>query len=281
MWPSLTAVGIFLNCLAFALMLQQAVRKNPTSVYFAILAISDTAGLVFDRLVKSLSAENMLPWGCPVLLYGYFVFPIYSAWLVVGVAVERAIVVTFPLKCKFMLSTSRAKKVCLGIFLVIALAMSYWVWTSDHGSCDIAPVFGPIAVYLHVYTSIAMGVFVPLSLLTVATCIMVVSITISTRKRKHLSGTNTSSIIKTTIPVLVVCVFSLITNMPLAMYIVSMGGIPNSNDFDFVHIMLEFLTTMNFCFNFFLYMLPGGQYRQAFITMISPSRCVRSLNNPK
>ena len=189
MWPLLTVVGIFLNCLAFALMLQQAVRKNPTSVYFAVLAISDTATLVFDRLLKSLSAENMLPWGCPVLLYGYFVFPIYSAWLV-----ERAIVVTFPLKCKFMLSTSRAKKVCLGIFLVTALAMSHWIWTSDHGSCNVAPVFLPIVIYLQLYTSIALVAFVPLSVLTVATCIMVVSITVSIRKRRHLSGTNTRAV---------------------------------------------------------------------------------------
>ena len=136
----------------------------------------------------------MLPWGCPVLLYGYFVFPIYSAWLVVGVAVERAIVVTFPLKCKFMLSTSRAKKVCLGIFLVTALAMSHWIWTSDHGSCNVAPVFLPIVIYLQLYTSIALVAFVPLSVLTVATCIMVVSITVSIRKRRHLSGTNTRAV---------------------------------------------------------------------------------------
>ena len=279
MWPALTAVGIFLNCIAFALMLRQAVRKNSTSVYFATLAISDTATLVCDLILKAVSAENMLPWGCPVLFYGYFVFPIYSAWVVVGV--ERAIVVTFPLKCRFMLSNTRARKVCLSLFLVTALAMSHWIWTSDHGSCDVALVFAPIALYLRLYTSLALIAFVPLSVLTVATCVMVISITIAIRKRKQLSGTNVgSSVIKTTIPVLVVCMFSLITNMPLTIYTsikISGGAIPSSSAFDptLVHVLLEYLTTFNYCFNLLLYVLPGGQYRQEFLAMITSCRRIK------
>ena len=94
--------GIIGNILMFCVVMRKSQRKVGMSVFMAALALTDTIVLLMDFINYGFKYEvkiylmGMDLGFCVIHRFFYNVAYTYSAWLVVGVSVERFIAVTFP-----------------------------------------------------------------------------------------------------------------------------------------------------------------------------------------
>ena len=98
-------VGLVANVLICVVMSKPTFKKLPLSVYFTALAVSDTVVLCIiatRQIVYQLTGILHLgtTYGCTLLHYLLNVAAMMSSWIIVSIAVERLLVVKFPLKVK-------------------------------------------------------------------------------------------------------------------------------------------------------------------------------------
>ncbi|OWF52345.1 hypothetical protein KP79_PYT25530 [Mizuhopecten yessoensis] len=101
--PSLGIVG---NVLSFVVSIQLA-KSSSFYLYFAVLALSDTAGLIFlgigiflDVPVSSVMSKTDAPSICSLPIAMALTFCQLSSWIVVAVSIDRHIAVNYPCSLK-------------------------------------------------------------------------------------------------------------------------------------------------------------------------------------
>ena len=128
---TLAITGLFGNVVSIKIwfqLCQSKLRRNKsTAFYFIWLAVSDIALLTFFLLYDS------FPTALPAIktsyyfgvLWSWFLFPMFffslvaSIWMVVGITINRFIMIAFPAKAQVVYSQTRTK---LGIFAVLLFA---------------------------------------------------------------------------------------------------------------------------------------------------------------
>lgn len=102
---SITLLGFLGNSLILVAMGHRRARRMSTSVYLAVLSVMDTLDLLsgvftIDVLASDIWLEfdvrnQSLPW-CWLCEYVYFSAPQISSWCIVGITLERTVVLMKP-----------------------------------------------------------------------------------------------------------------------------------------------------------------------------------------
>ena len=132
----LVIVGLIGNTLSVLVFTSREMRTISSNFYLLMLAVSDSCYLLSVFLSKVLtdmrclhmkdtSADiyNRFNMMCKLLQYTSDVFSDYSTCLILVFTIERFIAVYLPLKFKEICTLTRAKIVCLGLLLVIAISI--------------------------------------------------------------------------------------------------------------------------------------------------------------
>ena len=273
-FTSVNLAGIVLNVLAFVLMAQPHIRKNSTSCYFSFLAVCDTLTLICSIVMRWYNPFLMPPGGCPLLFFVLLTSNHSSSWIVVSVAIERTLVILKPLKAKILLTRARAIRVCVAVVSVTAVSWSWLIWAMDsNGTCFPNKTFGPFTRYFRKYGIPILLVFIPSIILIVCTSIMLIMVLLYKVNLRQLAENqaNFHLLAKTSRVVILVCLWFLATNVPRIIYTVIKSRNPYE-DSSFINSLLELVMNLNYCCNLFLYILPSGQLRRAFIDMLKCKR---------
>jgi len=99
-------------------------RNKSTALYFIVLAFCDISLLVFFFLHDSLpsAVRSIKTTFSFAILYSWFFFPMFffslvsSIFMIVGVTVNRYVMIAFPTKVQIFYSNTRSKNGILGIF---------------------------------------------------------------------------------------------------------------------------------------------------------------------
>ena len=133
--PILLILGTIGNILSFVILRRKAMLKFSTYYYLAVLAVADTLVLLVGLLrlwigeLTGFDVKDRVDWYCKLTnVLGYTVSD-FSVWLIIAVTVERFIVVCYPLKASSMCNIKRARKVILGLFVLMFLMNSHFFKT--------------------------------------------------------------------------------------------------------------------------------------------------------
>ncbi|CAG5118433.1 unnamed protein product [Candidula unifasciata] len=111
--------------------------KVSSYMYLAVLAIIDTLvlynGLLRIWLVELIGFDYQGAgnWICKITVAFGYVSSDLSVWLIIAVTVERYIVVCFPFQASSMCNVSRARKVIVGLFLLMLVLNVHFLWTAE------------------------------------------------------------------------------------------------------------------------------------------------------
>ncbi len=140
--PLILLGGTVGNALSFAVMVRKEMRKFSSSLYLALLAVSDTIyiwtyGLWY--LVTSISGHNISIYTDCKLDYFLQNFSYhYSAWLLVSVTIERFICIYFPFKARLVCSLKNTKIVC-AVLAVLLVGVNFPQFLARHGENGCGP----------------------------------------------------------------------------------------------------------------------------------------------
>ena len=112
--PLVLLMGLVTNLLIILIIKKSAFKHRPLAVYFISLAISDTICLTVIALMQIIKERYGLTLitanvYCIVVGYLLLVSSMTSSWYIVCVAVERVLVVKYPMKAKELTSKNKAR----------------------------------------------------------------------------------------------------------------------------------------------------------------------------
>ena len=136
MGPLVLVFGVSGNVLSFITVTRKGMRKMHVSFILAVLAVADTAVLIFSALLGAVRTYSngkldlYVETHCSLMYYLNYFFSQLSAFLMALIAAERFIAVYKPLKAGVWLTTSRIGKVILAwvVFLAVINTNAFFVW---------------------------------------------------------------------------------------------------------------------------------------------------------
>lgn len=143
-WPVITSIGLVGNMFSFIVMTQLS-KTSSFYLYLAVLALSDSAFLVFEGIFTWLRLSgfynpfvNFAHGFCSAMSSSVLISSQFSSWIMVAVTIDRYIAVCHPFKVTKYCTKKRAI-VCMGVVLVllvgINLPMICFTWNDDYTQC--------------------------------------------------------------------------------------------------------------------------------------------------
>ena len=136
--PLFTLIGLIGNGITVCVMFGKLFRQKSIGVYLAALAFSDTAFIIVSPFTKSF-IKDMFTYdptalsetGCKMFFFVFRSAKICSSWFVVGICIERFIVIWFPFKAKLLTN----KRVSITYVTTVAVCVFIFdgVWTITGG----------------------------------------------------------------------------------------------------------------------------------------------------
>ncbi len=144
--PIIYALGIPGNLLSFFLWIQPRLR-NSSGCYFACIAITDTIVLLLHMVLTiQLLTDLQLLFNkilCEAFNFLFVSFEIISVLLVLGLTVDRYVVVHFPMRRHKLCTIRRTTKVIAGlVFISVILGIcegSFWTYDKVTHKCVVRP----------------------------------------------------------------------------------------------------------------------------------------------
>ncbi len=120
--PFIWIFGALSNILILAVFLQKSVRGSLTVYLFSWLAVADVFSLFecgFNIEALHFNAiYNVGKWACGISMWLLNVTRCFSAWVLVGISIERLAGIAFPLHAKFWCTINRGRYYVLIVFVV-------------------------------------------------------------------------------------------------------------------------------------------------------------------
>ena len=195
---------------------------------------------------------------------GYKIKTICFSWLVVCLAVERFLVVKYPLKAKQLSSKKKALGVAISCVIAGMLVNSYRFWMVDYNSASCKFQYNYISFYK------LSGLFVSLSNIIIPIAVIWIFYMMLVWLVRRRRGTASSSSSgnkkeKLTITVLYICLAYLVFSTPHAVYLITARLRnwvlkPTASSLVFNAITTT-LMRLNFATNFFIYVASNEQFR--------------------
>ena len=183
-YPVIYAVGIPGNLISFAMWIHPKLR-NSSACYFAAIAIYDTIVLLLHLIMTIRLVGDIEILDSDILCEGYNVLylssEIMAMLLILGLTVDRYIIVHFPMKKHHFCTKSRSVKVivCLTVF-ALALGItegSFWTYDKVAHECITRSAVniksGSHVVEVGNITILIMGILVPVLLVLVLNLVIV------------------------------------------------------------------------------------------------------------
>lgn len=280
--PLLSAFGLVGNVLMFLIMQRGQQRRSPVSVYMSALAVTDCLVLIFDFLNNWFKVQlklYVLRHSTEFCRFYRFIFNVcytYSAWLVTALAVERFIVIWFPLKAKSLCSYKKAMWTILGLAICILAFCVYNVWgwhLNESGQCSVVPEMSHFLNNIAPWLSAAFYAYIPVIILIICTAGIVLQIWKARSKRMAMSEGNTNvqsgkmndEVLRVTISVVTIVIAFLILSVPLtAFYIIVFATgefLDPTPTTELVEAIVLALGLSNHSVNFFLYVMTSANFR--------------------
>lgn len=288
--PMIAAVGIVGNVLSFKVFVFTSFSRHPSSIFLALLSVSDTLfllALVFSW-IGTLKNANIDTGGlCLVSIYISYVTSFLSVWCVVLIMLDRFIVICFPLRRSRICSNKIAK--CSGIAVTVFAVLIYshclvTIEVIPGSGCKVKKQYIKfVAMVAYVDTAITFIIpFVAVFVLNIFVIIVIRKFNFKHAKPrvvKYYSPTyNVLSVaqMRLTVMLTVVSIVFLALNLPshaIRFYIIV-------NDFIAKHDMALFLSQQlcqilyyaNFAINFTLYFFSSKTFRKCLKERV---RCMR------
>lgn len=317
--PLILILGLSGNVLSLCVFLSKNLRSLSASTYLAALSVSDLLALVFYVSVEwlrrglvyldpAMKSKILFFDGdvvCQFQLYVSYVSRLLSAWIVVAFTFERYISVCWPLLRKDFCTKRRTKRVIVGIVATSAVVVLYKpilsaIYVSGEGNhyCTTDKDHGFLSFILDSIYAILITL-VPFSAIAVLNILIVRKLISQNKKRQNHYVITEERVIRLefTIILLVVSFCFITFNVPF--FVVWLRNFLNSNhiyttkdlttyeepNFDYWQGVLYITRTifyMNYCINFFLYIIAGAYFRREVRMLFYPSSLqghITSLSN--
>ncbi|KAK3602746.1 hypothetical protein CHS0354_017204 [Potamilus streckersoni] len=300
--PVLIILGAVCNILVIVIMRSTYFQNVSTSLYISVNALVDFGSLVF--VLPPHWIQVNFPWIisrgpnadiiCKVLNFLGWYTSDYGIILTVAMTIERAIAMRFPLKAASWCTLRKAKRVIIGLSLVIILKDFHFAIMSilvdknvhdrlcDNDISDSTYLYFVDNVWPHLHK-----VFLSISftLIIISNIIIVRSVRKSDRlsllssnedlpngpsvRRVSSRGRQLAIMMISDSVTIVVCTlpFAIITTLEASIELFQ----NNRQDKAIGHILFSislYLLYVNRCANFFLYCFSGQRFRQALIEMV-------------
>ena len=297
--PMFLVIGLFGNLMTIATMASRQF-SNLTSRYILIaLAISDTT-LILTQPFNKIWVINLLGTdirsafanlGCKIFFHIFRTSKMTSSWLVVLVCFERFVAVVFPLKAKLILKKRIIFAAIALDYLIIGSYNAVWSFSSGivNGLCK--PDLPSIEHKVFVTIGCTIYSFIPSAILLVFTPQIMYSILNQVRLRRRftspktpLATTSSSSrrdedMIRASIMVVCVMIAYIILVLPITiihLYSAQIGVSAfdaNSLGFFIFREIAQVLEQINYCINFFFYIMCSGRFRVRVFEILHLTCC--------
>lgn len=288
-FPLTFIIGATGNTFSIIVMNREALRSLSTGVYLSGLAVSDTCVILTNilfwwvSLVGGLNMFNEYPFACKMHNFGMQYFSSCSAWLVVGVSIDRFIAVNFPYQTSRLCTPYRARLATIFVYVANAgiWLSEFWFWDVRNLHCTLVPEHYDLLANYLIYIRLAIENLLPSFLLVLLNIGIVVALIRQKKQFSAMSASNQSGmekrIKKTTVLVLATSTMYLILTLPYHCqyaYMVVMTDARRVYSIpDMVQLVLRFLgyglLMVNHSTNFFIYVLCGERFRKEFLLVIT------------
>lgn len=288
--PVMFAIGIPGNVLSIALICRPTFKRSSMKPFIIMLAIADTCLLVLGLgryWVKTVFGfEIRLTHTSMCTGHTFLVYWLVHvcSWLLVGMTWQRTLVVIFPYNMTIR-SVMKARFPRLYICIVpitLGFLNAYFFWTHHiadyHGSkrCVSRDGFRSFNQVWR-WVDLALASLIPFTLIIIGNISIISKVILAKSKRRVLSavGQTRESTLNhesgMTVLLLVVTFMFLLTTLPLSMYFTFFryfmaGGAPTPTMRLLVTIA-TFLSYVNNCINFYLYIISGKRFRSELLKM--------------
>ena len=291
-YPTLIAVGVIANILTLLVVTRPRSRRQSTSLYLTVLAVCDIFVLVLDFInnypkgfdVNLIAQSHTV---CVLYRWLFSVCFMYSAWVVVLLTVERALIVWFPLHAKTKFTRAVIKRVLGGVLFVSGVYNVYnlFAWRGADDECDFADGWEDFHANQNMFVTFAAYSYVPSAILIVANCLIIYRLRQMSKMRSDMQegvsqskAPGTDDMTKITITVLAISFSFLIFTVPVSIYYIIQYSTEQHIDMTLIMALLEviflLLVLTNHSVNFGLYILTSKSFRQDFLTLLPCQRFV-------
>lgn len=315
--PFILILGISGNILSLCVFLSENLRSLSASTYLAALSISDLLALVFYVMVEwlrrglvylepDMKSRILFFDGnvvCQFQLYVSYISRLLSAWIVVAFTLERYIGVCWPLLRKDFCTKKGTKRIIGGIIASSAVGVLYKpilsaIYVSGEGNhyCTTDIDHGFLSFILDSIYAILITM-VPFVVIAILNIMIVRKLLSQRKKRKNRSIVTEESVkrLEFTIILLVVsfCFIALtvpffvvwLRNFLTSKHIYSTKDLtayeePNVDYWQGVLYITRTIFYMNYCINFFLYIIAGAYFRRE-VKMLFFRRTLHTLPNSR
>ena len=286
-------IGIFGNVSIISVVMRSHNRSSSYNVLVLILAISDMLSLTTNSVnqqtllkVVDIDFRALTDIGCKTIVSLQRTTSIMSISIIVLIAIERFIVVVFPLKAKVILSrkvTIRSLCICGVLVLLFGIGPSFLISPVNEGRCSLNSNFmqnrsGTIFAY-------SISIVVPFLVVLALTSIIIYKLYKQNAKRANLTSNKTlrsGQVRKTIMLTSVIVVYVILVGIPTTLFLVFQLN-SSQNDIttrDLIERACS-LTCMqvNYSINFLVYGLSNVDFRQRLLSMLG-CPCKRNHSAP-
>lgn len=286
-------IGIVGNSLSLAVILQRRMRSVSSAVFIACLAVADNItllGFLLGMISRSYFPQIVSKHFCHMYQYLVSTGSMTSAWTVVAMTFERALVVSFPLKAPSWTSRTRAGIAVAVVLIFCMFHSSHIFWTSlaIRGVCvynhqDYGTFLGIYSLY-----DSFMAFYVPLVVILVLNIVIIAQMKKARGLQKKMTnknpatksegeGQNKTDSATNQITVMLlsvsICFFLCMTpyaiHQILSNYVFDLNIMPYREyaKFYFAFQVCMMLWEVNHSINFILYSLTGRKFRAAMLDL--------------
>ena len=281
--PPLLLGGVICNILIILVMRNKIYKTAPLRIYFNALAVADILSLLHFGIRQWLmSAFEIRLWRLSGYCYGYVLLknlaPPYSAWLIFCIAIDRVLVVVFPMKAK-QFSTILKAKIIVTTVLVVQVVFSITTWLlMDFPKCGLTiheyQRLGRIILRLVIYH------LVPFVGTCICYIILVMKVVSNRKKTEKMTGGDKSKTLLRT--AMVICLVFLILTTPHDIYSMKTNlklGFLSRDATLALGSAGTFLNMINYSINLFLNLGTSTLFRKAAKTLLRLNRSVVPTNS--
>lgn len=293
--PLSIVVGTVGNFLTIVVMRSERFAGSPSSYLLIVLAISDSVAILsqpFNKLffidLVGTDIRALHDINCKLYIMIRRLSKMTSSWTVVGLCIERFIAVWFPLKAKLLITKRSVSAFTLSVVAIIITYTGIWSYASKvvNGKCnpDVYNYTDPrertkFGIMLQGGTAIYSNV--PTVLLMILTTLIIIKLFQHRRKRRSLTqrpsstsdqgGKITAMLIGIVIAyVILILPITVLHNTAYQKRVKAFTE--TSSGFSLFTEVVQLMEQLNYCLNFFLYIMTSRQFRETLFKILS-SKC--------
>ena len=280
-FPVILIVGLTGNALSLAVMQTKELRRSPVSVFMSALAVADSLVLLLDflnnwlKMVPNVFLLNSSVGFCKFHRWFFDVMYTYAAWLVMALAIERFIVVWFPLKAKTICTRKAAVfgVIFMPIFISLTYLYSLFAWHVDEDqTCNLVPRFIWYMSNVHPWLTAVLYSYFPVIVLIICTAGITVQLVKMKRQQEQIANkkdkesSDMHKEYRVAITVVAVCVTFFFLTVPLTLYYVlafNLGQyVYQGPEMALIETFILIIGLSNHAINFFLYVITSEKFRR-------------------